>query len=192
MTSNPFGKDILISLDLETYATSHNAVILSIGAAAINPDTGEELTFYTPVNIESQSERYTDPKTVAWWKKRGLTHKHLMEECTVAPDLRGALNRLNEWVIGLAVLVKDGGTLLPMGNGASFDVGILDSAYADCGMAPPWAFWNVRDLRTMKWIFEATDTPMDLKREGVHHNAVDDAVHQLRIAAKVFAALAPR
>jgi len=43
-------------------------------------------------------------------------------------------------------------------------------------MERPWYFWNDRCYRTMKSLYP--QIPME--RDGVHHNALDDAISQAR------------
>ncbi len=41
------------------------------------------------------------------------------------------------------------------GNGANFDIGILEHAYDQYQIEIPWEFWNVRDCRTIKDMYES-------------------------------------
>jgi exodeoxyribonuclease VIII len=67
------------------------------------------------------------------------------------------------------------------GNGASFDNVIMDNAYRAVNMTRPWLPWEDRCYRTMK---NLVNIPID-KREGVYHNALDDALTQAKHLMKI-------
>jgi hypothetical protein len=71
------------------------------------------------------------------------------------------------------------------GNGAAFGNVILRSAYAACGLLPPWEFWNDRCYRTLKNL----RPDIKLERSGTHHNALDDAITQAEHAVVILSAL---
>lgn len=60
------------------------------------------------------------------------------------------------------------------GNGASFDNVILANAYRAASIQQPWAYWNDRCYRTLKKRY----LDIALRRQGTHHNALDDAISQ--------------
>lgn len=62
---------------------------------------------------------------------------------------------------------------------ANFDHVLLGNAMERAGVRVPWLRKNARDLRTLL----ALSKPDAIEREGVHHNALDDARHQARLAA---------
>ena len=64
------------------------------------------------------------------------------------------------------------------GNGATFDITILESAYQSIDEECPWPFRGVMDVRT---ICRACDPYLhrdNFPMTGTLHRAVDDAVHQ--------------
>jgi hypothetical protein len=55
---------------------------------------------------------------------------------------------------------------------------ILDTAYRACGMSAPWAYYNARDYRTLKYemnkdLFRSLEVKPEVK-----HNALSDAKAQ--------------
>ena len=77
--------------------------------------------------------------------------------------------------------VKHGDNVQPWGNGASFDIAILDHAFPRILNKPaPWKFWNVRDVRTVKELATGIVRFDDKMKQGVAHTALDDAVHQAK------------
>ena len=76
------------------------------------------------------------------------------------------------------------------GNGATFDNVILANAYQAVGLERPWSYKRDRDVRTIEaagqGICDAADT---LERQGTHHHALDDAIHQARVVSAIWQAL---
>jgi len=71
---------------------------------------------------------------------------------------------------------------LVWGNGADFDNMMLASLYDACRLAVPWKYYSNRCYRTLKSFSRPSDM---VTREGIHHNALDDAVHQAYVAVRI-------
>ena len=76
------------------------------------------------------------------------------------------------------------------GNGADFDNTILGSLYDAFGLRKPWSYSRNRCYRTMKNIGIGPRKPQ--VREGIYHNALDDAITQAIHLQDIFACLKPR
>ena len=166
MKSNDF------SVDLETLGTRYNAAILSIGVAQFDINTGKVgMTFYREIDLDSaiKAGRVTG-STLAWWARQGDVAKRVFGEKDKTP-LSIALDELATW------MKKQSSNPRVWGNGASFDITILEHVYDNgaVGQKEPWRYTNVRDMRT---IMDYLPTGAKPKREGTHHNALDDAVYQ--------------
>lgn len=163
-------------IDLETYDTRPEAIVLSIGISLFDPnDTAAPPVqgYYGVLDITSQIDagRTTSQSTLDWWSQQ-------------SPEARTVLTATKKPVVAVLKKVTSsidwsqiGGV---WGNGASFDNAMLKSLWADFGMELPWAFWLDRDQRTIKALYEARFGKISFPREGVHHNALDDAMHQAR------------
>jgi len=55
-----------------------------------------------------------------------------------------------------------------------------EHAYRESLLDIPWRFWNVRDCRTIKDLFESKRGGLNDNFTGVAHNALDDAIHQAK------------
>lgn len=173
----------LLSIDLETYGLTADAVILQIACSFID-DEGNEKLFHTPVSIDDQVEagRVITPSTLDWWKKQRPEVRDAVigpAEAADAPTLREALVALTTW------LNREGKgfPLHPFGNGASFDLAMLNHAYASQALSAPWHFRMERDQRTLEALAQAAglDLRYDAdKRDGNHHDASSDALYQAR------------
>lgn len=173
-----------LMIDIETLGTGENSVILAIAAVYFDPKTGKlGDEFYTNVNLQSNlnGRRAVDASTLLWWMRQeeaardavfSLNHK--------APSLTDAMKMFNEFIEFESVKV--------WGNGPTFDITILETAFKLTKQNVPWKFWNVRDVRTAVELGKVLDfdPKKDMPFEGVKHNALDDSKHQARYVSAIF------
>ena len=159
-----------VMIDLETLGTKPGSVILSIGAVKFGKEgLGDE--FYAAIELDSatRSGLTIDASTVAWWMDQSEEARKVFTESPRDP-LFAALKNLQTYL-------RKGCTESDVkiwGNGADFDNVLLAAAYDVVNLPVPWKFYNNRCYRTMKSM-SAVPKP---DREGVHHNALDDAKYQ--------------
>ncbi|WP_425962579.1 3'-5' exonuclease [Rhizobium nepotum] len=160
-----------LMVDIETFGNRMDSAILTIGAVFFDPDTGEiGGEFYTAIDPDSAC-RYgrVTGSTVAWW----LEQSEAARRAVVAGK-----TQLPEALAKLADFYAKHPKAPIWGNGPTFDISILEHAYWRVHDKPaPWAFWNVRDCRTIKDLGDAIGYRIP-KLEGTAHNALDDARHQ--------------
>lgn len=153
-----------IMVDLETLGTSSHAVILSIGAVRFQ--NGNIIDrFYRKIDPKSCTDAglKIDATTVAWWMQQ--SDEARKEFSMPGKQLKDVLEEFSFWF----------SSPVPVwGNGAAFDNVILRSAFGAAGIPCPWPFWLDRCYRTMKEV-SLVSAPL---RQGVAHNALDDAVFQ--------------
>lgn len=156
-----------VMIDLETMGILPTSAIVSIGAVIFDPRINRvtKKTFYMELDWESQ-DRLIDPRTQEWWQGR-------------APKAKAALDGLDSLEDGLTELAE----WLPRdakvwGNGSIFDIAMLEDAYRQHKMDIPWKFWNIRDCRTIKDMYESARGGYDKKAGGTLHHALDDAIFQ--------------
>lgn len=178
-----------ISIDLETLSTRQDAAILSIGAVEFDRNTGAiGRRFYVEVNIDSAVKNgHVSGSTLAWWAAQSEAAKRLFGAHQVKETLTVALISLSAFISETA---STAGDVRVWGNGATFDISILEHAYQSCSAEAPWKFWNIRDMRTIVDAgaaigFDKASVPF----QGVAHNALDDAEHQARVIAGAWQAL---
>jgi hypothetical protein len=169
-----------VMVDIETLATTPDAAIVSIGAVTFSTADGhdpidEEL--HISVSCESCREhgRHVDPDTLEWWRDQPEEARHILQG---GRPLRVALKALT----GFCDSVEE-----VWANSPAFDCVILESAYRDVGVEPPWEFYKRRDVRTLRKCAPAW--PDDREHEGTQHDALDDARHQARCASDYLAAV---
>ena len=164
---------IQVMLDLETMSVRSNASIASIGAVKFEVSTGIVDTFYRTVDLRTCKAvgLHVDPETVEWWNQQSKEARQALLKDNVS--LSQALDDFSQWF---------GTSSLPVwGNGAGFDNVIMENAYQAIGSKRPWRPWEDRCYRTIKNIIQV---PID-ERQGVYHNALDDALHQTRHLLKI-------
>lgn len=166
-----------VMIDLETASDHSNAVILSIGACMFSYDEGIVDKFYRNVSPQGQKELglHVSPRTVEWWKTQS---KEAREHLLVNPvPLKQALDEFAEWFGNKSKVTWS--------KGASFDQPILDSAYRAIygeSARSPWKYYDGLCFRTIDKFF-----PMPPEnREGISHNAMDDAITQAKQLLKFF------
>lgn len=172
-----------LMIDLETLATSPDAVIMSADLVFFDLEDKIIYESYASFCIESQlkSGRRIDGSTLLWWQKQSEDARRVFIECEtghkeIAPWIEAELFAAQK-VKGFQW--KD---LQVWGNGALFDVGILEDVFRKKDSEIPWKFWNVFCFRTFD---KMTKARKKLPRSGVHHNALDDARYQTECVLNV-------
>ncbi len=165
------------SIDLETLGTRYNAPVISIGVVQFDPDTGKlGAEFYREIDIDSALKAgKASGSTLVWWMQQSEKPRRIFSAENKV-SLATALDELATWLRGKAMAPK------VWGNGASFDITILEHAYENgcVGLREAWHYTNVRDMRTLVEAaqLDKGDWPKDV---GTHHNALDDAKYQAMV-----------
>ncbi len=175
-------------IDLETFATGQNAAIVSIGAVAFDPwkpwgadGPGLSDTFHRGLDVDAQvrAGARIDGSTVLWWLGQGEEARAALVDVEKMKP-RGVLEAFADWW-------RKRHCEFPWGNGSTFDLRILREAYELHDLPVPWKFWAERDLRTLKHLHEDWTTfPLKIKREGTHHDALEDAIYQARMVHRAY------
>jgi len=157
-----------LMIDIETMSTYPNAIILNIGAIGFDPFTNDIYTqhsFYSRIDIDSQSNRHELEDTIEWWMKQPADAQ---EEAFGEEDRIPLETALNE----LSIVARKCSRV--WAHGIAFDMPILEHAYREYNKPYPWQFWNVFDSRTL--------TKMNSIRPiGNSHHALEDCVNQIEL-----------
>ena len=175
-----------VMIDLETLGTRPGSVILSIGAVAF--DEGQPESTWSkfdsgPISVAgSRAAGLTiDESTLAWWLRQDDEPRKLLlaalDDAAQAPIV--ALNNFVGWSPYPAEFTL-------WSNGANFDGVLLRAAWEKvCPQyVPICKYYQECCYRTMKRRYARVSAPM---RQGVHHNALNDALHQTRHLQSIFA-----
>lgn len=194
-------KDAVI--DFETMGTAENAVLLSVGVIAVDPDfinvedwqeTFDTLIangLYIKIRAENQVTQYgrtITKDTMQWWKSQGAEAQHVIQPSEADVDISEVPGMINYYL-------KEHGFNGHLWTRGMIDGRWLESACNDVGVkvtAAPW--WTHRDVRTAIDILCGTEKgylPKDLQfhPDGfIKHNALHDCANdtiQLAIAHSI-------
>lgn len=177
-------KDVMI--DLETMGLSPRGAIVAIGALSFDLTTGKRgSTFYQVVDLASSAVGMEiDPDTVIWWLAQSEAARFELIDGEKS-TLFEALDRFKVWFPERARV---------WGNGATFDVVILRSAFDALAVEVPWHYRAERDVRTLVGLWRdlrggGEDDPT-LRFEDDYgdctHHALADAERQARYCCQLY------
>lgn len=171
-----------VMIDLETLGKRAGCKVMSIGAVVFGQaGVSETHRFSAIISRHAQPPGlHEDPETMEWWSRQNKeAYNRLFGDDAQGHAMPRVLASFSHWLNELD------GEVLVWGNGADFDNPILSAAYHACGMAQPWGAWNGRCYRTLKNL----RPDIKLMRQGVHHDALDDAISQAAHAADILNAV---
>lgn len=151
-------------IDLETLGANPNSVVLSIGAVFFD-ENGVYEEFYRELDAQAQIDlgRSISFDTLQWWIGQKDMFPQGCGHSVLEDDLLEFFNFCNKYE-GVKV----------WGNGATFDISMMEDLIREVTASEvPWAFWNIRDVRTIVDLYPES-------RGGFqnNHNALDDAKAQ--------------
>jgi len=168
-----------LMLDLETMGNSSNSAIVSIGAVEFDIESGHfGREFYQRVDLQSclNMGLIVNASTIYWWMQQ--SDKARMELVKNSDQLAKVLQELHGFMLEL-------GNFQIWGNGARFDIGILEDAYKACGyIETPWNFRNERDVRTL--VSFAPKVKEHYPFTGTEHHPIDDCKYQIGYCSAIW------
>lgn len=165
-------------VDIETLGNSSNSVLLSIGAVMFDIQTGETSEqFRVDIDPEScvKAGLHMDVSTVMWW----LSQPKESQGSVVKSG--GAT--LNEALDAFAKFINEHSPDGIWGNGARFDLGIIENAYHAIGQPTPWPFWTERDVRTL--VSFAPDVKKSIVND-LPHDPISDCLYQIKYCSAIY------
>lgn len=174
-----------IMIDLETVGSVPGCGIVSIGAAACTDDGFVTDRLYVIVSRESCRGYglFEQQGTLEWWAQQPEEARKVLDLAgspETSVSLPAALEALNGFVR------RHGRDVEIYGNGSDFDNAILAAAAHAAHVELAWPFWRNRCYRTLK----ERAPQVAIRREGTHHNALDDACSQAEHLGRINRALA--
>lgn len=159
-----------IMVDLETWSTKPDALIISIGAVQFDPHArkvGDR--FHVGIYPDSwDAGAHIDPGTINWWMSKERDAARAEWNRLERVDAGTALEGFAQW---LATFTKP---VCIWGNGATFDNVVLRRAYQRQYIEAPWSYRLDRCYRTLK----AQYPTIPMKSKLTAHNALSDAIMQ--------------
>lgn len=163
-----------LMLDIETLGTRPGAVILSAALVRFSDEAHTSLVLNVPE--QEALGLVSDPSTLAWWRDQEASAPGAWAAATANPlPVRAALEHLAAWIAWAA----GGQEALIWCHGATFDCPLLEHLYRVAGVSVPWAFWAVRDTRTL---YDLAGVNVRDFAVPPPHIALNDAIGQTRAA----------
>lgn len=161
-----------LMLDFETLGVRPDCAVLSLGAVLFDHQRiVSEQYFKFDVQSQLDDGRTVNAQTIQWWTEQSKEAREVLYETFNDINLETFVGFFGLWLQGFESV--DPKTLKVWGNGASFDIPIADSLIN--GKREFWFHYNHRCFRTFATM---TKCKKLVTREGVHHNALDDARYQ--------------
>jgi hypothetical protein len=164
-------------IDLETMGTTVGAAIVSIGVVLFDPRKGRitDKNFYAELDWKNQ-ERIIDQKCIEeFWKKQPKSIRQQLNGKKELPDVLEDL----QFFLPNDVIV--------WGNGPTFDISKLEHAYGSYNLEIPWKYYNIRDCRTVRDLYDTKRNAITRGKVGSgNHNALGDAKAQCEYICKMW------
>lgn len=180
-------------IDIETVNNTMTSAILSIAAVPWNPDSGrydKKDYFYRVIDLQScfNLGLTAGGKTLEWWfqqsteaRMNAFGYDKNFEKMHPKIHIKEALQQLRTYIKDYPLENK---RFKIWGNGARFDLGILDNAFTAAKVPLPWGYRNERDVRTL--VSLRPELKNKVSSTGIAHNAVDDCVYQIKYCSKIW------
>lgn len=170
-----------IMVDLETLGLPPTGAVVSIGAVFFDLHTqtlGPEYHATIHLGSAMADGGTVDPGTIMFWLGQPDAARNALRFNT--RHIHAVLDEFSDW-IKQTCRHED---VRPWGNGASFDLTLLNSAYKRAGRKTPWHFANERCFRTIRNMYPQIEYNPDDKGVAAH-NALEDAKFQARHLFKI-------
>lgn len=161
-------KDVM--LDFETLGNGKHAAICQIGACYFDRTTGEiGSTFKANVDVRTaiKSGAEFDADTVYWWLSQSREAIDSFTKGELIP-IQYAMNNLNDFFAPAKCIWSH----------ATFDFVVLTETLKRLDIKPRFHYRVARDLRTAVDLGKVTISKVP--REGIHHDALHDCLHQVK------------
>lgn len=167
-----------ITFDLETLGLNANSPIVQIGAVLFSGTGAIHDEFQVTINMDSLDEFKFDSdfSTIKWWLNQKKKSQNSVFKTKEEVNLHEALMLFDEWVSQWLSMHEE----IMFWSHKDFDPVILNNTYRKLGLHSPIPYKKQMDIRTLT--FFAGD--LKIKREGIHHNALDDCRHQAKYITK--------
>lgn len=173
-----------LMLDFETLGTAADTIVVSLGAVAFNKERIVlEKLYIFEITEQIKGGRTFSEGTLQWWMQpsRAEARKVFyapevphMKMSDFFPDFESFIDE------ALFEVHESRDSLRPIGNGANFDVSLIENIFRTLHpkgeTAIPWKFWNVWCFRTLNHVFNLYK--LVARPHGTYHNALDDARYQ--------------
>lgn len=170
-----------LMVDIETMGTNKDAPIIQIGAVYFSMKTGETGDEYL-INIDLADAikwgAKPDGRTIEWWMHQSKEARDGLLDPKPEYEERALADFNNFWSRAKRVW-----------SHATFDFVMLIEAMRRRDINPLCHYRKARDIRTLTGLVGMTREQIDtfqVDRAGVHHNGLDDALHQVSYCCEAY------
>jgi hypothetical protein len=164
-------------VDIETMGTNVNAPIVQIGAVYFSletGDTGDE--FFININLEDSlmHQATCDGQSIYWWLTQDKEARDGLQDLATPflPEKEG-LSKFNQFWAGARKVWSH----------ATFDFVRLIHSMRRRDIQPTVHYRKAMDIRTLTFLSGPT---AGSEREGILHNALDDALYQVKYCHEAY------
>ena len=189
-------KTAIIMIDIETLATTPDAVVTQMAFKAVDSDDPNEDinadAFYLPLTPQTDLGRKIDPETVIWWLGQDEKARRRFQENS-GGDFNVLVAFVRSFVAKINQIIESVDDYQIWAKPPTFDIVILESLFDSVGESAPWEFRKVYDLRTMMDLAGVKKEDVD-QHDIVPHVALEDCRLQLRLwerARNILGTIAP-
>lgn len=183
-------------LDFETLGNGADSIVVSLGAVWFNKEgIKHETLFLFSLRDQVIRERTFTASTLTWWMGQKDGAREVFKKLGDGLDMPAFFEKFeHESRFAMAKVGEGWDQFRPWGNGANFDVSIMEDLYRrhhekrDEGI--PWKFWNTICYRTFNMLTDCKK--LRARPHGTHHSALDDARYQAQTVLAYWAAQAAK
>lgn len=155
-----------LMIDLETFGRNPGCVIHQIGLVEFTDNEILRSDLLLPSIVEQMEQGLiVEPETLEWWLFQGIPRHETAGRTTLASCFQI-----------LKDFFHDADTI--WANSPSFDLEIVKHFTQKIVTSFRWEYYKERDVRTLKAMLQLREIP---PFQGQKHNALDDALHQVKI-----------
>lgn len=171
--------DVHYQIDIESLATSRDAIIVSVGICKFSLESGVISDHkYWELNLRQQEKmgRKLSTDCIRWWSGQSKEALAAINNNNRVP-LETFVKEFNDFI-------KDPGFY--WSKGTNFDLELITNLYEQLGQYAPFKYSKWADARVMYLLGNRLQiTPKDIERTGAH-NALDDALYQTKVVCEVY------
>lgn len=168
-----------VVVDLETLGLKTYSPLLTIGACAIDLESGDERHFERHILLDAEDVLQADPQTLLWWLAQSdAARMAIVNGQKTAVTFAEALQQFGDWLNALPTAAW---TI--WGNNAEFDLGKLKYQASKPDASVPWNYRQERCYRTLNSLYGHVITQAEDARCATaltKHVALDDAIYEAR------------
>lgn len=170
-----------VSIDIETLGTKPGSVVASVGMVVFDPKAGvqsvEELMkrsckVLIDIRHSIANGMEVSGDTISWWMKQSDAAR----DATFNPKDKTELKSVYVATAIIDEFIRKQDKPFVWGNGANFDITLLESLFDVVQKRYPWAYTRIRCLRTLRAV--APFSYEDMPKNDLPHDCLADAIYQ--------------